>query len=64
MNRGRKKGVPNKANGVLKDKRFLGYKYTEDEYNEMNRVLNDYKKAHNCTTSKALMDMILSFDKK
>ncbi|WP_156299027.1 hypothetical protein [Streptobacillus canis] len=60
---GRKKGVPNKENGVLKDKRFLGYKYTEIEYNEMNRVLNKYKKENKCTTSKALMDMIMSFDK-
>lgn len=59
---GRKKGIPNKENGVLKDKRFLGYKYTEAEYNEMNRVLNKYKKENGCTTSKALMNMIMSFD--
>lgn len=60
---GRKKGTPNKANGILKDKRFLGYKYTEDEYNEMNKVIKDYKNKHKCTTSKALMDMILFFGK-
>ncbi|WP_073507658.1 hypothetical protein [Streptobacillus notomytis] len=58
---GRVKGTPNKSNGVLKDKRFLGYKYTELEYNEMKRILEKYKKENKCTTSKAIMDMILSF---
>lgn len=60
---GRKKGVPNKNQDGLKDKRFLGYKYTESEYIKMKSVLEKYKKENKCTTSKALMNMILSFDK-
>ena len=43
-----------------KNKRMFGYKYTEDEYNQMTEALNKYKEIHQCTTSKALYDIIIN----
>lgn len=43
-----------------KDKRMFGYKYTEEEYNQMTEALNKYKEMHQCTTSKALYDLIIN----
>lgn len=60
---GRVKGTPNKASGGLKNKLFLGYKYTEEEYKYMKKILEDYKKENGYTTSKSLFKMIISFDK-
>lgn len=46
-----------------KDKRMFGYKYTEEEYNQMTEALNKYKEMHQCTTSKALYDLIINSTK-
>ena len=43
-----------------KDKRMFGYKYTEEEYNQMTESLNKYIEMHQCTTSKALYDLIIN----
>lgn len=43
-----------------KDKRMFGYKYTEEEYSQMVESLNKYKEVHQCTTSKALYDIIVN----
>lgn len=44
--------------GITKDKRMFGYKYNEQEFEEMKKALEKYKKKHNCTTSKALYTLI------
>ena len=49
--------------GITKDKRMFGYKYTEEEYNQMTEALNKYKEMHQCTTSKALYDLIINSTK-
>lgn len=41
-----------------KTKTFGGYKYTEDEYLNIKKALSDYKIANNCTTSKAIYDLL------
>lgn len=44
--------------GILKNKLMFGYKYTENEYNEMSAALEDFKIKNKCTTSKALYLLI------
>ena len=45
--------------GVKKSVRFLGYKYTPEEYEIMVQALEKYKQKHNYTTSKALYEIII-----
>lgn len=49
--------------GIIKGKRMFGYKYNDQEYEEMKKALEKYKKKHNCTTSKALYTLITECNK-
>ena len=58
--RGRKKGI-------VRNKLFFGYKYTADEYEELKKVFEDYKKRNNLTSTQAIKKIILeksTFNKK
>lgn len=44
--------------GIKKSVRYLGYKYTPEEYQSMIKALEKYKKQYNYTTSKALYELI------
>lgn len=46
--------------GIKKSAKFLGYKYTPEEHQQMVEALERYKEKHSCTTSKALYDIILN----
>ena len=50
--RGRKKGI-------ARNKLFFGYKYTADEYEELKKVFEDYKKRNNLTSTQAIKKIIL-----
>ena len=49
---GRKKGIKKSA-------RFLGYKYTPEEYLELKKVFENYKKINGLSTTKAIKKIIL-----
>ena len=57
MEEKRKVGRPT---GIKKNKTMFGYKYNEEEYNTMSKALEKFKVEHNCTTSKALYDLIVN----
>ena len=46
--------------GINKSVKYLGYKYTPEEQQKMVEALEKYKAKHNCTTSKALYEIILN----
>ena len=46
--------------GINKSVKYLGYKYTPEEHQKMVEALEKYKAKHNCTTSKALYEIILN----
>ncbi len=45
---------------INKSVKYLGYKYTPEEHQKMVEALEKYKAKHNCTTSKALYEIILN----
>ena len=50
--RGRKKGI-------VRNKLLFGYKYTEEEYEELKKVFENYKKRNNLTSTQAIKKIIL-----
>lgn len=46
--------------GINKSIKYLGYKYTPEEHQKMVEALEKYKTKYNCTTSKALYEIILN----
>lgn len=64
--RGRKKGYsPDIKNPKVKNKteKILGYKYTPEEYEIINSVLEELKVEHK-TTSKAILELCKSYRNK
>ena len=49
---------------LLKDKKFLGYKYTEEEKNEMVEGLEYYKDKYELTTTEAIYNILTSLKVK
>lgn len=43
--------------GLNKMKNFLGYKYTEEEYNLLVSILDKYKKKNNNKTTLAILEI-------
>lgn len=56
---GRKKGVSIKSEEKKKNVKFLGYKYTQKEAEELKKVFEEYKKRNNLNTTQALQKLIL-----
>ena len=45
--------------GIKKSERFLGYKYSPEEYAELKKVFENYKKINGLSTTKAIKKIIL-----
>jgi len=58
---GRKTGVQIKTDAEKKNKIFFGYKYTQEEYDELKKIFEDYKKRNglNSTEAKKIKIFIL-----
>ena len=54
------KKMGGRPTGINKSVKYLGYKYTPEEHQKMVEALEKYKAKHNCTTSKALYEIILN----
>ena len=63
-NVGRKAGVSIKPAEEKKIYRFLGYKYTKDDYEKLKKIFEKYKKENNLKTTEALKKIILNLEKK
>ena len=63
-NVGRKAGVSTKPAEEKKTYRFLGYKYTKDDYEKLKEIFEKYKKENNLKTTEALKKIILNLEKK
>jgi hypothetical protein len=63
-NVGRKAGVSIKPVEEKKTYRFLGYKYTKDDYEKLKKIFEKYKKENNLKTTEALKKIILNLEKK
>ena len=50
--RGRKKGI-------VRSKLLFGYKYTQEEYNELKKTFEEYKKRNGLTSTEAIKKIIL-----
>ena len=42
---------------LIRDTKFLGYKYTEKEKNEMTAALEAFKLKNNCSTTEAIYEL-------
>ena len=58
-NVGRKAGVSIKPESEKKTKIFFGYKYTQEEYNELKKIFEDYKKRNGLNSTEAVKKIIL-----
>lgn len=63
-NVGRKAGVSTKPAEAKKTHRFLGYKYTKDDYEKLKEIFENYKKENDLKTTEALKKIILNLEKK
>ena len=63
-NRGGKREGSGRKKGVKKNKLLFGYKYTEEEYNELEKTFEEYKKRNGLTSTKAIKKIILEKKKK
>ena len=61
---GRKAGVSTKPAEEKKTYRFLGYKYTKDDYEKLKEIFENYKKENDLKTTEALKRIILNLEKK
>ena len=61
---GRKAGVSTKPAEEKKTYRFLGYKYTKDDYEKLKEIFEKYKKENDLKTTEALKRIILNLEKK
>ncbi len=50
MNKGNKRPL-------IRDNKFLGYKYTENEKIKMVNALNDFKLKNKCSTTEAIFEL-------
>ena len=55
---GKREGAGRKK-GVRKNKLLFGYKYTEEEYTELKKTFEDYKKRNNLSSTEAVKKIIL-----
>ena len=58
-NVGRKTGVQIKTDAEKKNKIFFGYKYTQEEYEELKKIFEDYKKRNGLNSTEAVKKIIL-----
>ena len=58
-NRGGKRIGSGRKKGVKKNKLLFGYKYTEEEYNELKKTFDNYKKINGLSTTQAIKKIIL-----
>lgn len=58
-NVGRKTGVQIKTDAEKKNKIFFGYKYTQEDYEELKKIFEDYKKRNGLNSTEAVKKIIL-----
>ena len=57
--KGGKREGSGRKKGVKKNKLLFGYKYTEEEYNELKKTFEEYKKRNGLTSTEAIKKIIL-----
>jgi hypothetical protein len=58
MSRGGARAGAGRKAPALKVKAFAGYKYTEEEYENIRKAINKYSKEQSVTKSRALYELV------